>query len=70
MDIAQLVECLPSMHEALSSISGTVETRHSDTYLWSQHSETESGGSLRVQDQPGLQSKFQASLQSYRETLH
>lgn len=33
LDVAQLVECLPGMHEALSSFLSTHKTEHDDTGL-------------------------------------
>ena len=60
MDVVQLVECLPSMHEALSPILCTAH-RSGDTPCDPSSWEVEAG-ELGVQDHPQLQSKFEVSL--------
>ena len=60
VDVAQLVECLPTMHEALSPILNTAH-RSGDTPCDPSSWEVEAG-ELGVQDHPQLQSKFEACL--------
>lgn len=60
-DVAQLVECLPSIHKALGSIPSMANTGSNYQACWPCTWEVEAGGA-EVREYPKLHSQFEPNL--------
>lgn len=65
-DIAQLVECLPSMHLALGLILNTIETRYGGSYAYNPCTQEVEPRGSEVQGHPWVYSKLTANLDYMR----